>query len=63
MKNLLLSLSIVGLLGIGTIIAEKCPEHDGFTLTFTGKTKVGTSGKLLKQYSCPWGEKYWIVSK
>ena len=62
MKNLLLTISIVGMLGVGTFNAPKCPEHE-LDLVFTVKSKIGTSGKLLKEYKCTWGEKYWIVSK
>ena len=64
MKNLILTLAIVFTVSTTAVIyGEKCPEHTGSSLTFTGKTKIGTSGKLLKEYKCNWGEKYWIVSR
>ena len=59
MRTATILLMVLALLAIAAV-AITCPEDDSGAY-FTGKTRVSSAGKLLKQYKCnSYGHLFWV---
>ena len=54
---------IVLCLVVGAVLAGiPCPVHNNSNGVFTGNTQISDNGKRLKEYRCPRGHTFWVVS-